>query len=146
MEVVSLSVTIECKQTSIFTDLVRSTREGNIFSHVCLSVHIRPYPMMHQDRQERAPAPKVGRRPPTRSTSQEGLVRKKALWLRLARESTLPPSPFSQGWIGYPGLPPSDRRNRNGGMVVMPWNVNRKVVFLQMKMSALVNVFYFLQK
>ena len=62
-----------------FTDHVRSTREGNVFSRVCDSVYwgSGPYPMMHWDKQEGGSTFPAGRiilegRP------QEGPARKEA--------------------------------------------------------------------
>ena len=45
---------------NFITDHVRSTRESNVFSFVCLSVHKGCYRMIHWDRQEGGPPP-----PPT---------------------------------------------------------------------------------
>ena len=67
----------------IFTDHLSSTKEGNVFSTVCDSVHRAwdPHPMMHWDRQEGCPPSggkdQTGRSLPGRA-SNERLFRSQA--------------------------------------------------------------------
>ena len=100
--------------SSILTNHVRSTRENNLFSRVCLSVCLwegAPYSIMHRDRPESRSASFMlegsGRKEGPRLTTREGPDRKN--WPRRIGQKKGLPLPPSQGQVENPPAltPPS---------------------------------------